>query len=124
MLYDPKWSETIAPVKENWQIVLQDAANILRQYGWIQSRVGNPTIGFCVVGAMLQAVAVREGRSEEKEMRLIEYADHPDYRKARNKLDDDIVRNTRAVSSIHWNDSLACGANQVIAKLEEIALAV
>lgn len=117
MLYDPKWEETTAPVKEGWKIILQDAANILRQYGWVKNRVGNPVTGFCMVGAMLQAVAVREGSTLEG--RLEHYINNPDYRKARKKLD-----RTVPVSSTYWNDSVACTVDQVIAKLEDTANAV
>jgi hypothetical protein len=51
MLFDPKWEEKIA-VKELWRQVLREAAEVIKQRGWIQGRLRDKQGRVCAIGAI------------------------------------------------------------------------
>lgn len=55
MYYDKRIEEVEAPAPvklEPWQEQLLEAANVIRQYGWIQGWLGNEQNGYCALGAI------------------------------------------------------------------------
>lgn len=113
MLKNPNWQPAKTDIElEEWQNILLKAADIIVQYGWIQDKVGNVHMGFCLVGALQQAAYGQTFYST--------YTDVPgnvrnDYLTACRKLGEHI----HSVTLYSWNDRNYRTKDQVVAALKE-----
>src|SRR5258708_2082962 len=101
MLYDKeRWDRVGAPVREPWQQVLLNAAELLERDGWIQGCFGSRDGPKCLVGSMLYMT---------KEL-------SPYFWEARTRLGERTNGNP-----VGWNDTPGRTKEQVIALLYDCA---
>lgn len=53
MLYDPKWEQKQTSLAE-WRQVLLDGAENIERYGHVKKSLGSKSMGFCLMGAMIE----------------------------------------------------------------------
>jgi hypothetical protein len=86
--------------------ILNNAADLLEKYGWIQDDYGNHSCGFCASGAILAASILTSNIL--------------DLYKARELLSNVVIKQGYS-SIVDWNDAPNASKEQVIAKLREAA---
>lgn len=101
MLYDKKWDTVkITPALEPWQQTLLEAAQYIRNHGWtVGCYMFIPSGSVCMVGALHE----------------VENSD------AEGKAYHKLAKHLGMVPET-WNDYKAGSKEEVIAKLEEVAL--
>lgn len=88
--------------------VLRDARNLITEHGWTKGEYGNKELGFCAVGAMMEAANTVPGSAN-------------DYRGAQIAFRDHIPEDERSWTNsiVTWNDSLDRQKDDVLAVFDK-----
>lgn len=86
------------------------AASLIEEYGWVQGRFGSKQIGFCLIGAIREAVNGGYRWDENRYEPIVNAT-------TKRRLSDGRSADGGAI----WNDASGRTKEEVIAKLHEVA---